>query len=256
VIDRRHFLTTAASAGLAAAPAVPAAQAPFIELRYYHMRNGAQTQRTSDFLSKCYLPAAQRLGIGPLGFFNTMIGDGSPSILVMAAYPSADAFATAAERLAADKEFAKGFDAYNSMAELSYIRMENTLLRALDGLPRVVVPPTTNRPPLIFELRTYYANPGKMEALHARFRDHTNKLFVKHGMTLIGYWNPIDPKQADEKLIYILAYPSKEAATKSWKDFQNDPDWKTALAKSEEKGGLVAKVESVYMNPTDYSPIK
>src|SRR3984893_19497329 len=67
----------------------------------------------------------------------------------------------------------------------------------------------------VFELRTYYANPGKMEALHARFRDHTNKLFVKHGMTLIGYWNPIDPKQADEKLIYILAYPSKEAATKS-----------------------------------------
>jgi hypothetical protein len=108
----------------------------------------------------------------------------------------------------------------------------------------------------VFELRTYYANPGKMEALHARFRDHTNRLFVKHGMTLIGYWNPIDPKQADEKLIYILAYPSKDAAAKSWKDFVNDPDWKTARAKSEEKGALVAKVESVYMNPTDYSPIK
>jgi hypothetical protein len=108
----------------------------------------------------------------------------------------------------------------------------------------------------VFELRTYYANPGKMEALHARFRDHTNKLFVKHGMTLIGYWNPIDPKQAEEKLIYILAYPSKDAAAKSWKDFVNDPDWKTARAKSEEKGALVAKVESVYMNPTDYSPIK
>jgi hypothetical protein len=108
----------------------------------------------------------------------------------------------------------------------------------------------------VFELRTYYASPGKMDDLHARFRDHTNKLFVKHGMTLIGYWNPTDPKQAQEKLIYILAYPSKEAAAKSWKDFQNDPDWKAARAKSEEKGGLVAKVESVYMNPTDYSPIK
>ncbi len=108
----------------------------------------------------------------------------------------------------------------------------------------------------VFELRTYYANPGKMEALHARFRDHTNKLFVKHGMTLVGYWNPTDAKQAQEKLIYILAFPSKDAAAKSWKDFQNDPDWKAARAKSEEKGGLVAKVESVYMNPTDYSPIK
>ena len=108
----------------------------------------------------------------------------------------------------------------------------------------------------VFEMRTYYAAPGKMNALHARFRDHTNKLFVKHGMTLIGYWTPIDPKEAEVKLIYILAYPSKDAATKSWKDFQNDPDWKTAKAASEKDGKLVAKVESVFMNPTDYSPIK
>jgi hypothetical protein len=108
----------------------------------------------------------------------------------------------------------------------------------------------------VFELRTYYANPGKMEALHARFREHTNKLFVKHGMTLIGYWSPMDANEAQEKLIYILAFPSKEAAAKSWKGFQNDPDWKAAKAKSEEKGPLVAKIESVYMNPTDYSLIK
>src|SRR5580692_4144900 len=67
----------------------------------------------------------------------------------------------------------------------------------------------------VFELRTYYAAPGKMEALHARFRDHTNKLFVKHGMTLVGYWNPTDLKQSQEKLIYILAFPSKAAADKS-----------------------------------------
>src|SRR5438034_7759041 len=85
----------------------------------------------------------------------------------------------------------------------------------------------------VFEMRTYYANPGKMEALHARFRNHTNKLFVKHGMTLIGYWSPTDPKQAEDKLIYILAYPSKEAADKSWKAFRADPDWKKARAESE-----------------------
>jgi hypothetical protein len=108
----------------------------------------------------------------------------------------------------------------------------------------------------VFEMRTYYANPGKMEALHARFRNHTNKLFVKHGMTLIGYWSPIDAKQAEEKMIYILAYPSKEAAEKSWKAFREDPDWKKARADSEKDGGLVKKVESVFLNPTDYSPIK
>src|SRR5947209_11030480 len=75
----------------------------------------------------------------------------------------------------------------------------------------------------VFEMRTYYAHPGKMNALHARFRDHTNKLFVKHGMTLIGYWSPIDSKQAEEKMVYILAYPSKAAADKSWADFRADP---------------------------------
>ena len=95
-----------------------------------------------------------------------------------------------------------------------------------------------------------------MNALHARFRDHTNKLFVKHGMTLIGYWSPIDSKQAEQKLIYILAYPSKEAADKSWEAFRKDPDWNAARKASEKDGPLVAKVESVYMNPTDYSPIK
>ena len=108
----------------------------------------------------------------------------------------------------------------------------------------------------VFEMRTYYAHPGKMTALHARFRDHTNKLFVKHGMTLIGYWNPIDAKESEVKLVYILAYPTKAAADKSWADFRKDPDWDKARKASEVNGPLVAKVESVFLNPTDYSPIK
>jgi hypothetical protein len=108
----------------------------------------------------------------------------------------------------------------------------------------------------VFELRIYHAAAGKMKALHERFRSHTNKLFVKHGMTLIGYWSPTDEKEAEKKLYYILAYPSKEAAAKSWAAFRDDPDWKKAKAASEVDGTLVAKVESVYMNPTDYSPLK
>ena len=108
----------------------------------------------------------------------------------------------------------------------------------------------------VFEMRIYYANPGKMDALHARFREHTNKLFVKHGMTLIGYWSPIDKKDSEERLIYILAYPSKDAAKKSWDAFRKDPDWIKARDASEKDGVLVKKVDSVNMNPTDYSPIK
>ena len=109
----------------------------------------------------------------------------------------------------------------------------------------------------VFELRTYTAAPGKMDALNARFRDHTNKLFVKHGMTIVGFWMPMKQKEGEEKLIYILAYPSKDAADKSWKAFREDPKWMKARTESEKDGPLLAKPpESVYMKPTDYSPLK
>jgi hypothetical protein len=108
----------------------------------------------------------------------------------------------------------------------------------------------------VFEMRTYHAAPGKMKALHARFRDHTCALFRKHGITNVGYWSPIDPKDADKKLVYILAYPSKAAADKSWDAFRKDPVWIKAKADSETGGTLVDKVDSVYLNPTDYSPLK
>jgi NIPSNAP len=108
----------------------------------------------------------------------------------------------------------------------------------------------------VFEIRTYHANPGKMKALHARFRDHTHKLFVKHGMTVIGYWTPLEAKESQEKLIYLLAFPSREAAAKSWQDFRSDPAWVAARDASERNGPLVAKVDSIYLNATDYSPMK
>jgi hypothetical protein len=108
----------------------------------------------------------------------------------------------------------------------------------------------------VFELRTYTAAPGKMDALNARFREHTCKLFESHGMTNIGYWNPANPAEADKKLIYILAFPSREAADKSWRAFRDDPEWKGVQKASEKDGKLVTKVESVYLTPTNYSTLK
>ena len=108
----------------------------------------------------------------------------------------------------------------------------------------------------VFEMRTYYAHPGKMSALHARFRDHTVKLFEKHGMTAIGFWSPIDKTEAEEMMVYLLAYPSKEAADKSWKDFVADPDWIKAKAASEKDGPLVKDVKRKFLSPTDYSKLK
>jgi hypothetical protein len=108
-----------------------------------------------------------------------------------------------------------------------------------------------------FELRTYYAAPGKSEAMHARFRDRTCALFKKHGIEIVGFWVPTDAEQgADSKLIYVLAHKSREAAKKSWDAFRNDPDWQKARAASEVNGKLVDKVESVFMAATDYSSLK
>jgi hypothetical protein len=104
----------------------------------------------------------------------------------------------------------------------------------------------------VYEMRTYYAAPGKLDALHARFRDHTCKLFEKHGMTNIGYWVPIE--NPENKLIYLLAYPSREARAASWKTFMADPDWKKAYKDSEANGRLVTKVEQLFLTATDYSP--
>lgn len=104
-----------------------------------------------------------------------------------------------------------------------------------------------------YELRVYYAAPGKLDALHARFRDHTMKLFEKHGMTNLGYWVPAGENK-ENKLVYLLSYPSEEARKKAWAEFIADPDWKKAFAESEKNGKLVARNESFFLTATDYSP--
>jgi hypothetical protein len=108
----------------------------------------------------------------------------------------------------------------------------------------------------VFELRTYTSPDGKLDALQQRFRDHTRRIFDKHGMTSIGYWIPQDEPLKSNTLIYILAHPSREAAKKNWAEFAADPEWKQVSADSQKDGPIVSKVVSVFMDPADYSAIK
>jgi len=108
----------------------------------------------------------------------------------------------------------------------------------------------------VFEMRTYTALDGRLEALKKRFRDHTLRIFEKHGMKNVGYWVPQDSPASGNTLIYIISHASREAAKKNWDDFRNDPEWKKVQADSEKDGKIVAKVESVYMDATDFSPMK
>jgi hypothetical protein len=106
----------------------------------------------------------------------------------------------------------------------------------------------------VYELRIYHAAPGKLGELLARFREHTIKLFDRHGIKSVAYWTPLDEPEKSSTLIYILRHPSREAAAANWKSFQDDPEWKSVKDKSEANGKLVEKVDSTYMALSDFSP--
>ncbi|HTF32008.1 MAG TPA: NIPSNAP family protein [Flavitalea sp.] len=108
----------------------------------------------------------------------------------------------------------------------------------------------------IFELRTYYCLPGKVENLNMRFRDHTRKLFEKHGMTNIAYWYSVEKDGTQPRLIYLLGHKNEEAAKASFDSFRNDPEWIKARDASEASGKIVEKSESVYLKALDFSPLK
>jgi hypothetical protein len=110
--------------------------------------------------------------------------------------------------------------------------------------------------PRVFELRTYTCYDGKLEALKANFRDHHLETFKRHGIESIGYWVPQDPELAKNTLIYLLAHPSRAAAEKNWAEFLKDPEFIKVAAESKKNGDMVKKIESVYLDPTDFSPMK
>lgn len=106
---------------------------------------------------------------------------------------------------------------------------------------------------MIYELRIYRANPGRMAALLARFRDHTCRLFEKHGMKNVGYWTNAIGGRTDE-LWYILAYESLAARQEAWQAFGADAEWRAVVAESEANGPLIHHIENRILTPTDFSP--
>jgi hypothetical protein len=108
----------------------------------------------------------------------------------------------------------------------------------------------------VFELRVYHTVPGKVPALQAEFRDKVSKLFAKHDMKAVGYWVPSDAPASDNTFIYILAHPSRDDAKSHWAAFQADPDFKEMIKGQQGDAKLVEKVDSTYMEPTDFSPMK
>ena len=111
-------------------------------------------------------------------------------------------------------------------------------------------------PARVFEIRTYHTFPGRLDALHKRFREHTMQIFQRHGMSNVAYWTPQDSPDKDNTLIYVISHANREQAKKNWDEFRNDPEWQKVSANSEKDGRIVEKVESVFVDATDYSPLQ
>jgi NIPSNAP len=254
-MQRRHFLSGAAAAALPAAAADSPKNAYF-ELRYFHLRTGPQNQRTSDFLHHCLLPAAERLQIGPLGFFSPTIGEESPFILALISYPSLEAFGSSRRRLMADKEYRQGWEAFNA-AGMNYIRMENALLRAFDGLPHIAVPPSANRPPLVFELRTYES--GNEEAGQRKirmFNEGEIRIFQRLGFMPVFFGETLVGRNLPS-LTYMLSYESMTARDRLWNAFGNDQDWQKLRAQpGYSDAEIVSNISNAILRPLAFSPIR
>ena len=126
-------------------------------------------------------------------------------------------------------------------------------LGALSSPALTAEPPSMGK---VFEWRTYKANPGKLDALNARFRDHTCNLFKKHDIEVIGFWMPTEGDDAKDTLYYLVAFPSVAAQKQAWKAFFDDPEWKKIKADSEKEGVLVKEMSGMNLTATDYSPIR
>jgi hypothetical protein len=108
----------------------------------------------------------------------------------------------------------------------------------------------------VYELRTYHCHEGKLEDLKANFRDHDIEILKRHGIESIGYWIPQDPELAENTLVYLIVHPSRAAADKNWPDFRKDPEFMKVAAESDSNGKIVQKVDSVFLDPADFSPLK
>ena len=257
-MDRRHFLSATAGAAVIAKPLAAASNKAIIELRYYRMRNGRQLERTNEFLSKSLLPAMQRAGAGPLGFFGGVIAERSPFALALISYPSLSAMETITSKVMADRDYQRGLDAYDSMTELSYIRIESSLLRGFETMPQVEVPSSApNRPPRTFELRMYEANHQTASKRKVKmFDDAEIAIFRRCGMlpvffgqTLIGQNLP--------NLTYMLAYDDMAARDKAWRTFGADPEWQKLRAQPGlTDPEIVSNISNAILRPLPFSPIR
>jgi len=257
-MKRRNFMTASAAAGLAAA--APAAAPPnwFFHLNYFYMRTGSQVERTTQYLSGAFLPAAKRAGLAPVGFFSPVVGERSPFILSLAGYPSLGAVETVHDKFAEDKEYQKGFDEYNNIQDPPYVRMESTLLRAFNGMPSLEVPASDGkRAARIFEMRTYESVNEKASRRKIKmFEDGEIAIFRRLGMTPVFFGQTMVGRNLPS-LTYMLTFDDLAARERLWRNFGSDPEWqKLRTQPGLNDAEIVSNISNAILRPLAFSPIR
>jgi hypothetical protein len=259
-MDRRNFLTASAGAALAAPELLALGSNAIIEMRYVRMRNGPdnQVQRNTEFTGKHLLPAMVRAGVGPVGFFSSMIAADGPYMLAVFSYPSLSAMEVVYTKLRADREFQKGLAAHNSLPGLNFERMEGSLLHAFDSIPNIEVPPLDDkRPQRVFELRTYESNNSRtLKRKVKMFNESEIAIFRRCGILPVFFGETIIGRNMPN-LTYMVAFDDLAAREKAWRAFGGDAEWKKLRAMPEYSDAeIVSNISNAILRPLPFSPIR
>lgn len=221
------------------------------EIRVYYPTPGKYAEivdRFRQYTTKLFA----KHGMENIGYW-TPTDTARQELVYILAYPSREAREAAWQAFGNDPEW-KAVVAKTEANGKLVARVDQIFMTESELSPAVRT--VVKSPERTFELRTYTAARGKLPNLLTRFRDHTMKLFSKHGMTHVAYWITTENGNSQPKLVYMLAHPSEAEGKQHFEDFRKDPDWLKAKEESEKNGPITEKVESVYMKPTDYSPIR
>lgn len=232
------------------------------ELRIYTASEGKMDALNARFRDHT-IALFRKHGMTPVGFWTPVVAAGAPAdnrLFYIMGYKDRAARDASWTAFAADPEWQKVFRESQANGSLTTQGgIANTFLTNTDYSPMLNRAARAAQP-RHFELRTYHAQPGRLEDLHARFRNHTLAIFRKHGMNSLGYWRPVDGQQGmADKMIYLLSFPSADARAKSWAAFSADPEWQKVSADSQKTGPMLMSpggVVSVQLKPTDYSPLR
>lgn len=259
-MTRRKFIPAAAGAAAAGSLAADRPGNAIIELRRIQLRNSPdnQRQRVTEFLDKHALPAYQKAGAGPAGFFVSSIAPDGPFLLTLVSYPSLAAMEQTRDRIAADAVYQKALESFNGQPGLNYQRIDSSLLRAFDGFPAVVPPPNPGkRPARLFEVRMYESN--NLTTLRRKikmFNEGEAAIFKRLGMQPVFFGETIVGAR-QPNLVYMLSYEDLAARDKAWRAFGGDPEWK----KLREMPGysdaeIVSNISNYLVTPLPFSPIR